>query len=137
VNIFSSITDWWTQQAASLQVFWSIGFCGLLLIAMQGLLSIFLGHHDVNVGSHEYSWNGYLSLKTLSGMFLGVGFGGVIFGQNGFSVAFALSGGILIGLFRLLFCPYERALSPPFRWHSDVVGGDRTTRYRLYAYTGA
>jgi hypothetical protein len=98
VNIFASFSDWWTQQSSSLQVFWAIGFSGLLLIALQGLLSIFVGHHDVNLGSHESSWNGYLSLKTLSAMLLGVGFGSAVFGEHGFSISLAVAGGILIGL---------------------------------------
>jgi hypothetical protein len=99
VSTFASITDWWAQQSTSLQVFWSIGFCGLLLIALQGLLSNFVGHHDVNIGSHESPWNGYLSLKTLSAMLIGIGFGGAMIGGNGFPVVLALAGGILIGLF--------------------------------------
>jgi hypothetical protein len=99
VSTFASIPDWWAQQTATLQVFWSIGFCGFLLIALQGLLSVFIGHHDINLGSHESSWNGYISLKTISAMFLGVGFGGAMFGQYGFSVGFALAGGIGIGFF--------------------------------------
>jgi hypothetical protein len=96
--MFASVADWWTQQTPTVQVFWSIGFCGLLLIAMQGLMGLFVGHHDVDVGSHGSSFEGYLSLKSLSAMLLGIGFGGALFGQNGFSVSLALLGGICIGL---------------------------------------
>jgi hypothetical protein len=98
VNTLASAADWWTQQTVALQIFWSIGFSGLLLIALQGLLGIFIGHHDLNVGSHDSFWNGYLSLKTLSAMLLGIGFGGAMFGQDGFSTGLALGGGFLIGL---------------------------------------
>ncbi len=98
VNTLASVADWWTQQTVALQIFWSIGFSGLLLIALQGLLGIFVGHHDIQIGSHDSSGNGYLSLKTVSAMLLGIGFGGAMFGQNGFPVALALVGGIVIGL---------------------------------------
>ena len=98
MSIFASTPDWWAQQTTALQVFWSIGFCGLLLIALQGAFSLLIAHHDINLGSHETPWNGYLSLKTITAMMLGVGFGGAMFGQYGFSVALATVGGILIGL---------------------------------------
>ena len=62
------------------------------------MLSIFIGHHDIPTSSQGSSFDGYLSLKTLSAMLIGVGFGGATFGQNGFSVGFALAGGILIGI---------------------------------------
>jgi hypothetical protein len=142
VNTFAFVNDWWSQQSPSLQVFWAIGFCGLLLIALQGLLSLFLGHHDVNVGSHDYSWNGYLSLKTLSGMFLGVGFGGVLFGQNGFSIAVALSGGILIGLFISAF--FFALMKGLYRLRSDgtamlweAIGRRGTVYMRIPAHEAA
>jgi hypothetical protein len=94
----ASFTVWWNQLTASLQVFWAIGFCGLLLIALQGLMSLFAGHHEVNLGSHETSWDSYISLKSVSALLIGVGFGSAIFGENGFSMVVALAAGLVIGL---------------------------------------
>jgi hypothetical protein len=142
VNTFASVADWWTQQTPALQVFWSIGFSGLLLIALQGLLSVFVGHHDINLGSHESPWAGYLSLKTFSAMLLGIGFGGAMFGQNGFSVALALGGGILIGLFiSALFFVLMRGL---YQLRSDgtamlweAIGQRGTVYMRIPAHAAA
>lgn len=78
--------------------FWSVGFCGLLLVALQGVLSIFVGHHEINLGSHETSWDGYISLKSVSALLIGVGFGSAVFGENGFSILVALAAGLAIGL---------------------------------------
>ena len=142
MNTFASVADWWTQQSPSLQVFWSIGFCGLLLVALQGMLSVLVGHHDVAAGPHDSPWGGYLSLKTISAMLLGVGFGGAAFGQNGFSTAFALLGGIVIGLLiSLLFFVMMKGL---YRLRSDgtamlweAIGQRGTVYMRIPAHEAA
>jgi hypothetical protein len=103
VNTFASIANWWIQQSGSLQFFWSVGFCGLALIAVQGILSIFVGHHDVNAAEQGAPWEGYISLKTLSAVLIGLGFGGAVFGQNGFSITLAFAGGLGIGIFTAAF----------------------------------
>lgn len=90
------------QEALSSQLFWDIGFIGLFLIAVQGILTLLFGHHgDMNADGHD--WSNYLSLKTVSAMMLGVGFGGAAFGQNGFSVVVAAAGGVVIGIMLALF----------------------------------
>jgi hypothetical protein len=94
----ASFAVWWNHLTTSLQIFWAIGFCGLLLIALQGLLSLFVGHHELNLGSHETSWDSYISFKSISALLIGVGFGGAIFGESGFSVIVALGAGLFIGL---------------------------------------
>jgi hypothetical protein len=142
VNTFASTADWWAHQSTSLQVFWSIGFCGLLLVALQGLLGLFIGHHDVNFGSHDSAWGGYLSLKTLSAMMLGIGFGGAIFGQNGFSLAVALTGGILIGLgistfFFVLMNGLYRLRSDGTAMLWEAIGQRGTVYMRIPAHEAA
>ena len=99
VTLFASLGDWWNGLAFSLQVFWSIGVCGLLLVLFQGLLSLVAGHHgDLQLDAHETHGTGYLSLKTVSALFIGLGFGGAIFSQNGFPILVAAVGGLIIGI---------------------------------------
>jgi hypothetical protein len=94
----ASLSGWWDQLTTALQVFWAIGFCGLLLVALQGVMSFFGAHHELNLGSHETSWDSYISLKSVSALLIGLGFGGAVFGEHGFSTIVALAAGLLIGL---------------------------------------
>jgi hypothetical protein len=99
VTLFASLSDWWNGLAFSLQAFWSIGVCGLLLVLLQGLLSLVAGHHgDLQLDAHEAHGTGYLSLKTASALFIGLGFGGAIFNQTGFPILVAALGGLVIGI---------------------------------------
>jgi hypothetical protein len=99
VTLFASLSDWWNGLAFSLQVFWSIGVCGLLLVLLQGLLSLVAGHHgDLQLDAHEAHGTGYLSLKTASALFIGLGFGGAIFRQTGFPILVAAVCGLGIGI---------------------------------------
>lgn len=90
--------------AFSSQLFWGIGFIGLFLIAVQGILSLLFGHHgDASADGHGFDLSNYLSLKSVSAMMLGVGFGGAAFGQSGFSVLVAATGGVVTGIVLALF----------------------------------
>jgi hypothetical protein len=118
VALFASLADWWKELAFSLQVFWSIGLCGLVLILLQALLSLAAGHHgDYQLDAHETHANSYLSLKTVSALFIGFGFGGAIFAQNGFSVLVAAVGGLIIGL--LIATLYLGLMRVLYRLRSD------------------
>ncbi len=82
-----------------MQLFWDLGIIGLVLVAVQAVLTLFFGHHgDLAGDSHGLAWSNFLSLKSLAALCLGVGFGGAMFGQNGFSVLIATAGGFAIGL---------------------------------------
>jgi hypothetical protein len=82
-----------------MQVFWSIGLSGLLFTMLQGMLSLIIGHHgDSQLDAHETHGTNYLSLKTLSALFIGLGFGGAIFSENGFPVLTAALGGLITGV---------------------------------------
>jgi hypothetical protein len=88
-----------TQELFSTQFFWYLGFIGLLLVVIQGILTLVFGHHgDMAGDSDGVSWSNFLSIKTMAAMFLGIGFGGAAFGENGFSIAVAAAGGAAIGL---------------------------------------
>lgn len=86
------------------KIFWAIGSIGLLLVLLQAIFGIFVGH-DGNVdasssvdlhGGHG-SGASVVSLKTISAMFLGFGFGGALLMSLGFSAGLAAVGGIGIG----------------------------------------
>ena len=98
VDTFASFAVWWNQLTTPLQVFWAVGFCGLFLIAFQGVMALLAAHHEVNLGSHEASWESYISLKSVSALLIGLGFGGALLGENGFSMVVALAAGLGIGL---------------------------------------
>jgi hypothetical protein len=118
VTLFASLGDWWNGLAFSLQVFWSIGICGFILILLQGLLSLVAGHHgDSQLDSHETHGTSYLSLKTVSALFIGLGFGGAIFNQNGFPILVAAVGGLIIGI--LIATLYLALMNALHRLRSD------------------
>jgi hypothetical protein len=118
VGLFASLGDWWDGLAFSLQVFWSIGVCGLLLILLQVLLSLVAGHHgDWQLDAHETHGTSYLSLKTASALFIGLGFGGAIFSQSGFSILVAAVGGLIIGI--LIATLYLGLMNALHRLRSD------------------
>ena len=78
----------------STQFFWDVGFIGFFLVVIQGILTLVFGHHgDASGDGQGISWSNFLSLKTMAAMFLGIGFGGAAFGENGFSLAVAATGG--------------------------------------------
>ena len=66
---------------------------------MQAVLTLVFGHHgDMGGDGDGFSWSSFISIKTMAAMCLGVGFGGAAFGENGFSIAAAVAGGMVIGL---------------------------------------
>jgi len=66
---------------------------------VQAVLTLVFGHHgDMGGDGDGFSWSSFISIKTMAAMCLGVGFGGAAFGENGFSIAAAVAGGMVIGL---------------------------------------
>ena len=99
VELLASVGDWWNGLTFSLQVFWSIGLFGLLLVMLQGALSLVVGHHgDSQLDAHETPGIGYLSLKTLSALFIGLGFAGAILNESGCPILLATIGGLITGI---------------------------------------
>lgn len=88
----------------SLKIFEGIGFFSLFLILLQAVFGFFVGHDgDTNVDSSVDTHGGhggyasYLSLKGISAMLLGFGFGGAVIGRVGYPIVVAALGGLLIG----------------------------------------
>jgi hypothetical protein len=99
VTLLASVGDWWNRLAFPLQVFWSIGLFGLVLTLFQGLLSVVIGHHgDAQLDAHETNGTGHLSLKTVSALLIGIGFGGALLNENGFPIFAAALGGLITGV---------------------------------------
>jgi hypothetical protein len=93
------VGDWWNGLAFPLQVFWSIGLFGLVLTLFQGLLSVVIGHHgDAQLDVHETNGTSHLSLKTVSALLIGIGFGGALLNENGFPIFAAALGGLITGV---------------------------------------
>lgn len=95
----------WDQETFSLQLFWGIGLFGLILIILQAILGVFVGHDGDTNSSGSVDLHGghggggsIVSIKTISAMLLGFGFGGAILEKNGFSLGICALGGIGIGL---------------------------------------
>lgn len=97
---FAFIADWWSDQTLSLQIFWGIGLVSLGLIVLQAVLGLFAGHDgDISVDvATDHELSGYLSLKSISALMLGLGFGGVMAIQHHYSIPVASAFGLLIGL---------------------------------------
>src|ERR1700734_53872 len=105
VIYLASILGLWNDEAFASQLFWGIGLLGLLLIILQAIFGVLIGHDgdtsssgSVDVQGGHGGGAGIVSIKTVSAMLLGFGFGGAILEQNGFSVGLSALGGIGTGL---------------------------------------
>ena len=117
------------------QIFWGIGWIGLFLIILQVFIGIFVGHDgDVSGGDGIDAAGGHgsgssvVSIKTVSAMLLGFGFGGAMLLQNGFSVSESVFGGIGMGV--LIGGAYFLLMNSLYRLKSDgtAVLGDAVNR---------
>ena len=85
-------------------LFLGIGFIGLMFLVIQVLMAVFIGHDGDVGGSASIDLHGghggglsIVSLKTVTGMLVGFGFGGALLVQWGFSSGIAALGGTGIG----------------------------------------
>ena len=118
--IFGMLDD----ESFSSHLFLSIGFIGLLLIILQAVLGMFIGHDgdtsssgSVDVQGGHGGGGNIVSIKTISAMLLGFGFGGAIFEQNGFSTGISALGGIGVGI--LIGGGYFALMNSLYRLRSD------------------
>jgi hypothetical protein len=93
-----------TEQSYTMELFLGIGVIGLVLIVLQVIVGVFFGHDGDVAGSASIDLHGghggggsIVSLKTVSGMCLGFGFGGAVLEQAGLSPGLAALGGTGIG----------------------------------------
>lgn len=102
---FASILASWGDETFSRMLFWGVGFFALALIVLQAIFGIFVGHDgDTNTDSAVDTHGGhggyasYLSIKGISAVLLGFGFGGAFLDRMGLGIPLAAAGGIAIGL---------------------------------------
>jgi hypothetical protein len=124
VNWLASLPGLESGEPLSLQIFTTIGFVGLLLILLQMIFGVFVGHDgDTGAGGSIDMHGGHgggagiVSLKTVSAMLLGFGFGGALMEKNGYSVAISALGGIGVGL--LIGLAYFALMRSLFKLRSD------------------
>ena len=88
-----------------MHLFWDLGVIGLVLVLLQGVLTIVFGHYGDTGDNdgHGFPAANYISLKTISAFLLGIGFGGAAFSEHGFSLVLAIAGGATIGLILAIF----------------------------------
>ena len=107
MSLFASIFGLANDDSFASHLFWGIGLLGLLLIILQAIFGVFAGHDGDTTtgdsgsvdlhGGHGGGAN-IVSIKTVSAMLLGFGFGGAILEQNGFSAGISALGGIGAGV---------------------------------------
>ncbi len=114
----------WNEEGFALQFFWGIGLFGLLLIILQAVFGLFAGHDGDAARAAAWMCMGviggganYLSLKSISAMLLGLGFGGAILNKNGFSIGLSTLGGIAIGI--VIGAVYIALMNSLYRLRSD------------------
>jgi hypothetical protein len=105
VSYFAALFDSWSGGDFTMHLFWGIGLLGLLLIVFQAIFGVLIGHDGDTASSGSVDLHGghggggsIVSLKTVSAMLLGFGFGGAIMQQNGFSAGISALGGIGTGV---------------------------------------
>jgi len=107
--INNSMLEWFSSLNFALQLFYGIGILALVLSLLQGILSLMgLGleglfdafHLDLGLG--DGSGVGLISGNTLSGFFLGFGWGGAIALENGLAIPLACLIGTVAGVILML-----------------------------------
>jgi hypothetical protein len=124
MSFLASILDLWNNEAFTVQLFWGIGLFGLLLIILQAMFSFLAGHDgdtsssgSIDMHGGHGSGSGYLTIKTISAMMLGFGFGGALLYKNGFSLGISALGGLIIGM--VISASYVALIDSLYRLRSD------------------
>jgi hypothetical protein len=124
VSLLSSVSGLWNDESFASNLFWGIGLVGLFLIILQALFGIFAGHDgdtsssgSVDVQGGHGGGSNIVSIKTVSAMLLGFGFGGAILEESGFSVGFSALGGLGVGV--LIGAAYFALMNSLYRLRSD------------------
>jgi hypothetical protein len=124
VSLLASILGLWNDESFTSQLFWAIGLLGLLLIVLQAVFGVLVGHDGDTSSSGSVDLHGghggggsIVSLKTVSAMLLGFGFGGAILEKNGFSAGLSALGGIGTGV--VIGAAYFALMNSLYRLKSD------------------
>ncbi len=124
MSYFASIFTLWNDEAFTTQIFWGIGLVGLLLIVLQAFFGVLIGHDGDTSSSGSVDLHGghggggsIVSLKTVSAMLLGFGFGGAILEKSGYSTGIAGLGGIATGV--VIGAAYFALMNSLYKLRSD------------------
>jgi hypothetical protein len=125
MSCLASIVGLWNDETFASQLFWGIGLLGLVLIILQAIFGMLIGHDGDSTGSSDsVDMSGghgggasVVSIKTVSAMLLGFGFGGAILEKNGFSTGISALGGIGTGL--VIGAAYFALMNSLYRLKSD------------------
>lgn len=124
MSFLASILGLWNDGSFASQLFWGIGIIGLVLIILQAILGVFVGHDGDTSSSGSVDMSGghggggsIVSIKTVSAMLLGFGFGGAILEKNGFSAGISALGGIATGV--VIGAAYFALMNSLYRLKSD------------------
>jgi hypothetical protein len=124
VSFLASILGLWNDEAVTSQIFWGIGLLGLFLIILQAIFGVLIGHDGDTSSSGSVDLHGghgggssVVSIKTVSAMLLGFGFGGAILEKNGFSTGISALGGIGVGV--VIGAAYFALMNSLYRLKSD------------------
>lgn len=105
MGTLASVPSLWDESAFAPHLFLGIGLLGLALIILQAIFGMLVGHDGDASASGSVDLHGghggggsIVSIKTVSAMLLGFGFGGAILEQNGFSAGISALGGIGVGV---------------------------------------
>jgi hypothetical protein len=94
VAFIDHIGGWWNELTLAKQLFYGIGLLAGILSLILGVLALggADGAHDLDptAGDLDHDGGGILSLKPVTGFFLGFGWAGGIALDNGLSLALAL-----------------------------------------------
>lgn len=103
--LFESFT-WWARLSTAQQFFYGIGIAaGIVTLVLAVLTLVGLGNHDADVGGHDgdaADGSSLLSIKPITGFFLGFGWGGGIALDNGLSVSLATVIALINGVVLML-----------------------------------
>ncbi len=106
--LFESLT-WWTRLTTAQQFFYGIGIAaGIVTLVLALLTLVGLGHHDGDFSGHDEAAGDHmdgsslLSVKPITGFFLGFGWGGGIALDHGFTVPVATLLGLGMGTLMML-----------------------------------
>jgi hypothetical protein len=95
---------WWARLTSAQQFFYGIGIvAGVVTLVMGVLALIGLEHHDTDIGGGDsLDGSSLLSVKPITGFFLGFGWGGGIALDMGASLAIATLIGFVAGIILMI-----------------------------------
>ena len=137
--LFESFT-WWARLSTAQQFFYGIGIVAGVVTLIMGLFAfIGLEHHDTDIGHGDHlDGSSLLSVKPITGFFLGFGWGGGIALDLGFSLTVAtliafVSGSVLMVAIAWLIRAIYSMRSDGTRQINNAIGAVGTVYVTLPA----